>query len=88
MSYKILHNQSLLDIAMQEHGDAIVAVQLALLNEREIDTTPIAGTLVNTLSLESPVSQYFKTRNQVLATLNIEYQYLFENGLFENGLFE
>ena len=43
---KVLKNQTLVDLAVQELGDASRAVELAVLNEMQVTDHLVAGTLV------------------------------------------
>ena len=63
---KVIHNQSLLDIAIQEYGTIEAAFDLALANDLEVTDMLAPG-----MTLELPVSEYedlemaryFKSRN-------------------------
>lgn len=71
MAVKVIHNQSLLDIAIQEYGTIEAAFDLALANDLEVTDMLAPG-----MTLELPVSEYedremaryFKSRNNHPAT--------------------
>ena len=84
------HNQSLLDIAIQEYGDASAAVLMAIENEISIDYVPLPGEkFINGKLIKSnAVATYMKARGINPSTMTEQAQELFQNGLFENGLFK
>ena len=71
MATKVLHNQSLLDIAIQEDGSVMAAFEWALSNALSItDELQSGQELVspNSSFRNADVANYFKGKNQMVAT--------------------
>lgn len=71
MQTKVLHNQSLLDIAVQEDGSAMAAFEWALKNALSITDELAPGQELLAPFSEfrnNDVADYFKGKNQMVAT--------------------
>jgi hypothetical protein len=71
MQKQVLHNQSLLDIAIQNNGTLISAFELALKNGISItkELTPGESIEVSESSLiDTTIVAFFKNKNQIIAT--------------------
>lgn len=68
---KVLHNQTLLDIAIQEYGTATGVFALAVANEMNVTDTPVAGSVLKIPDWDGKdkdVAGYFKSRKIYPAT--------------------
>lgn len=89
MSIKIAPQQSLLDLAIQEYGNAAAAIQIAIDNDIAVTYVALPGEVINdTVAPVTQVTRYFASRGTRPVTQETKPQQLFENGLFDNGLFE
>lgn len=73
MNTIIIHNQNLLDIAIQEHGDVRAVIELAFKNGLNItDILPIGSKLEikDSLHSDSDVLNYYKRNSIKPATAN------------------
>jgi len=71
MQKQVLHNQSLLDIAIQNNGTLISAFELALKNGTSVtkELTPGESIEVSESSLiDTIIVAYFQNKNQIIAT--------------------
>lgn len=84
------HNQSLLDLAIQEYGFAEAAITIAIENDVSVDYVPLPGEefINGKLVATNAVATYMKARGINPSTMTEQAQRLFDNRLFEKGLFE
>lgn len=75
--YRVLNNQSLTDIAVQELGSALAVVDLALANDLSPTALLHPGQLLiipGSEYLQKKVVEFFKARGLTVATLQTEQQ--------------
>jgi hypothetical protein len=87
MTVTVIGNQSLLDIAIQEYGSALSIVDLALANSISITEKLVPGQkLVLPISsyTNSDIVNYFKGKNQKIATVNMSTETVVPNYLLPN----
>ncbi|WP_395075412.1 hypothetical protein [Flavobacterium sp.] len=68
---KVLHNQSLLDLSVQFEGTVLSAFDLAIQNQTSITDDLIVGQEFKnavTVFRKNDVANYFKDKNQLIAT--------------------
>lgn len=68
---KVLHNQTLLDLAVQENGNVLSAFEWAIANGVSITDEPEAGQSLlspNSVYVNTEVAEYFKNKKQLVAT--------------------
>lgn len=71
MEVSVLHNQTLLDVSVQEYGTAEGVFVLAVANGMDVTDTPVAGQVLNVPDWEGKdreVAGYFKSRRIYPAT--------------------
>lgn len=75
MQIKVLHNQTLLDIAIQQYGTAEAAIDLAIENNLSLTESNEVGTPLIANSKENEtrlVAEYFQSKNLKPATALLE----------------
>jgi len=71
MQKQVLHNQSLLDIAIQNNGTLTSAFELALVNGLSITEELTPGAIINVPEsslIEVTIAAYFQRKGQIIAT--------------------
>jgi len=90
----VLHNQSLMDIAIQQFGNVEAVVALAVLNDISITADLVAGQILSLEGiavLDADIVNYYEIKAIKPATAIVDpfmYNTLFAEGLFANGLFK
>lgn len=70
----VIENQSLLDISIQENGSILSVFDLAVINQISITDELVPGQKIKpmkSITDNDEISNYFKNRNQMIATNNI-----------------
>lgn len=71
MQKQVLHNQSILDIAIQNNGTSVSAFELAFENGLSIteELTPGQGLEVSkSILIDTTIVAFFQNKNQIIAT--------------------
>ena len=84
----VLSNQSIIDIAIQESGSALLAFEWAMVNNISITDLLVPGQKLiapNFKTKDNDIAVYFKSRNQNIATAN-QPETIINNYQFPYGL--